>query len=563
MADNTRHSTLLPTVAVLMVVGLAVYITWFIAPHFEDHFAMYKMIVYETNTGLTKNFHYINDIMGWETLLGKLQLAYPAISWWSVAVGGTVLLCSMCMAFMLGRAAAQNRLPLSLWLMLMTLILIFTGWNVFWLHHNRAAFAMASVGVLGSLLQSGSHGFYYTLKRIGWVAVFAAGICWRFEAGVAAFVLLAPLCFLSTPFRWSSIRAKVGLHTLTVLGFIAVYLFKTTVQPDFYYSIEPEVEYELMNRRNTVPLSQMQTAQDSIRYSAVNEYWMLGDVEQTSAAFMRSLIPKPEGFFHRFFFFLHQSRSSSPTISYTEAVAQYGIVLINFLVLMWLMWSKRQKWVALFLTAYILFAVLLLSVSFRVEGLQRVTQPFLQLLVMAICLVTVVSYRAGTSRFWTVLSVLVTVLNLNYLHSELKMMDEISTNLKKTEAHIREQTAQYIDRSARPYVLPFMDFTIFNTGVFTPYNGFNGKQLLFFEYGQFSASPNFLATISRATGCKELDFKCRLQFLQNHRKEFIVIGTEQRLAFIEEYAQKMYKLPLTLRTTQRQHLIGNTYLWLP
>lgn len=278
MADNTRHSTFLPTVAVLMVVGLAVYITWFIAPHFEDHFAMYKMIVYETNTGLTKNFHYINDIMGWETLLGKLQLAYPAISWWSVAVGGTVLLCSVWMAFMLGRAAAQNRLPFSLWLMLMTLILIFTEWNVFWLHHNRAAFAMASVGVLGSLLQSGSHGFNYTLKRTGWVAVFAAGICWRFEAGVAAFVLLAPL---------------------------------------------------------------------------------------------------------------------------------------------------------------------------------------------------------------------------------------------------------------------------------------------FFEYGQFSASPNFLATIGRATGCKELDFKCWLQFLQNHRKQFIVIGTEQGLAFIEEYAQKMYKLPLTLRTTQRQHLIGNTYLWLP
>ena len=213
--------------------------------------------------------------------------------------------------------------------------------------------------------------------------------------------------------------------------------------------------------------------------------------------------------------------------------------------------------------AYIAFSMLLLALSFSIENLQRVTQPFLLLLSTAMFFIAVIRYRPIKIPAVLLLASLVTALNVYYLVKEISTMQLVTADMLQTEARTKEQIKKYVDESDRPYLLPFMDFSIFNTGVFTPYNGFKGKRLLFFEFGQFSASPPLLQTITSVTGCPADDFKCRLFFLQQHRHEFILIATPQRLAFIEEYARVMYGLELSFLQAQKKYLSDNTYLWIP
>lgn len=558
-----KIGVLLPAVTVCALFIIAFYILWMVTPHFEDHFAMYKMFIYETNTGLTFNFHYMNDIMGWETLLGKIQKALPSISWWSVAVLASVIFPVAMLMGMLGRTAVRSQFPISVWVMLCMFVFIFFIWNIFWVHHNRAAFSLAALGVLGGILQPFKKNPVHGLIRMGWTLVFTAGICWRFEAGIVAFLLLSPLCLLSEELPIKLLLYKILLPALVVTGFIGVYIVKTNIQPDFYYTIEPEVEYELMNRRNIAPISTMQTAKDSMRYRAVNEHWMLGDIQQTNALFIRSLIPKPEGFIHRFFFFLKGSNRPAPEAPVTEMVFTYGILLLNFAVLLWLLWLQKRKRAMLFMLGYVAFAILLLSLSFRVDQLQRVTQPFLLLLSIAMFAIAVMRYRAVNARalWWTAAAV--SILNIYLLVNELSLMRHYSVSLLQTEKNMRAQIAGHIDASERRFVLPLMDFSIFNTGVFTPYNGFKGKRLLFYEFGQFSATPPLLQTIRNITACPGDDFKCRLEYLQQNRSDFIIISTPQRLAFMEEYARVMYGVELNMQLAQKVCLNDNVYLWFP
>lgn len=553
----------IPAITMLTISVITVYIFVYVIPHFEDHFAMYKMFIYETNTGLTLNFHYMNDIIGWETILGKLQHSWPSVSWWSVAVLSSVVFPVTIMLGILSYRAVNSHLPAPVWAMLCTLVLVFYVWNIFWVHHNRAAFSLAALGLLGGILQPLKKSPAYGLMRLGWALVFTAGICWRFEAGIATFLLLAPLCILSEELPIKARLSKILIPTLIVTGFTGVYLVKTNIHPDFYYTIEPEVEYELMNRRNIVPISTMVTAQDSMRYRAVNEYWMLGDIQQTNASFIRSLIPKPEGFFHRFLFFLKNSNRPASEVPVATVLFTYGILLLNFAVLFWFLWLQKRKYEGVFMLGYVAFAVLLLSLSFRVDELQRVTQPFLLLLCIAMFAIAVMRYRAVNVRGLRWVAAVVFMLNIVYLINQVSMMTSYSAPLLQTEKYMRAQIGRHIDTSERRFVLPFMDFSIFNTGVFMPYNGFKGKRVLFYEFGQFSATPPLLQTIRNITGCPGDDFKCRLEFLKQMRSDFIIISTPQRLAFMEEYARIMYGVELNILSAKKVCLNDNVFIWFP
>ena len=547
---------LLPVILIFAVIKL-------IGLHFEDHFAMYKMIVYETRD-LTKNFHYMNDIMGWETAIGKMQHLFPSISWWSVFVTGSVAGSFILLHFIILKKSIAHGHPSVFTGFLLSLLWLFFFWNLFWVHHNRAAFFLAGSSLLCSTAYSEAekNRSYYWKNQLLFL-VFAAGVFWRMEAGIVSFLLLLPMLALRTSFNFKNFFRAYGAHTAFIIILLSVYFFKTYYHPDFYYALEPETEYELSARGNVVPLSAMKTPQDSMKYIAVTKNWMLGDIQTTTPGYIRSLISKPSDQMHRYFFFLFPKSGTRTEINLSSFFVSNTLLLLNLLFLLCLFAFARVWRSALLLSGYALFGIVLLLSSFTVEGMNRVIEPFIFLLVAAVILVANERLQFKAHPAFSAGCLLLTLINLSALGKETLNARSLSNELCRNESDTRQKTDKYINTSGRSIVLPVMDFSVFNTGVFVPYNGFPGKKLLFFEYGQFSASPHFLKTIAAATGCTETDFGCRLRYLNDHKENFIVIARPKVVDFMEQYARKMYDIPLQLKRGSSVELNEETTIWFP
>jgi hypothetical protein len=534
-----------------------------IGPHFdEQHF--WKMLMYE-GAGYGKDFHGRNDLIGWQQLFQWLYQLKPQISWYPMAI---LLLCSVSNSLFIKIIYTNVRhqnipWPVTLTIYL-TLLALLVG-NVLMLHHNRPAFLMCGSALLASciVISDGSN-------KVHWLFFFwfAGGFLFRFEAGLATLVALAPLPFLlKDGLTVNQTLRTFWPHIALAAAVVSVHLYHTANNSSFYYGIEPDVEYELSDRGRVMPLAQMRTAADSAKYEAITRHWMLGDTQITTPKFMRSLVDKPQGAWHRFLFFLYPSGEKkdgwSPKLC--GLWKAYWPVFSLMLVLWVLAAAYAPLESSLKLILFLLFSLAILSSSFSVNSLGRVTEPMMGVLAAAFCAATLrlQNWPHLSVRMRTLFSATMAALAVSFIVPRLAEAVNVSRKLVEDEQVISERVSAMMDTSQRSMVLPLMDFTATNTPALEPFQGFGNKQLLLVEAGQFSGNFHFNRTIAEVTGCPMYDFACRMRFVARHRKDIIIIARQGSIQMLERYMAAVHDEPIQILPAQEVHLHGNTFFYLP
>lgn len=543
---------------------------WVWNPHFEESFSQWKLIM-GMSQSYTRNYTHFNDTFLLQHVFEWLYGVNSAISWFPLALWLVSYIASGAIFYLLWRYSRQRQTPLLLTFLLLLAAMVLLSANWLWIHHNRTAFL---VGLWGSLLLV--YGVRNTQKPTRWKwaagSLFLIGLSmlFRAEAGVAVTLLLLPsvlYIYITVPSRWTW-----GLLPLLPVALALCYFFyQAENNPDFRWRLEPDVEHELMDRHNHAPFTPHATWADSVRQYAVAQQWMLGDVQKNDAAYIRSLINKPDTRIHRYFFFLLATTGPTYTPPLLHRFAGFAEANTLFLLLLgFLFLTAAGRWwcaARLHMALFGGIVLVLLAGSFTVHQFNRITQPLLAVTFCWAMFLWLHSFNATNTTFGIgqrLIRAALMVLAIVYIGYSFTKHTYTARAENRLEALIEKRLHTVLQKyPQRKWVLTAANYTAYKTPALQPFTGFGNKTLLIPEIGQYSANPAFLQTIANLTGCPPTDFKCRMQFIDAHKSETIIIATEKRLHLYETYMQAVYGVQLNWSSAPRIHLAGDTYFWLP
>lgn len=533
----------------------------FITPSFEEDFCKWKLIMFSSQT-FTKDIHHLNDLVFWQDVLQFLYARNVNIAWFSIFL---VILSSASFIIIINvyiSLAAKIKLDFLISFSLFLFIATSYNSNILWLHHNRVSFIMCSAALAVRFYTL----IYYGIKQYKTKALvifsfiwFVGGLCIRPEAAIATLILFIIMFFFYLNFSvYKTLKAVWG-YGVFVLFFIAAYWHNISNSNEFYYSLEPNVEYEIVDRRNVIALSEMKNAIDSARYKAVAEQWMLADVKQTPPAFIKSLICKKgckdncnKSTISSFFPVLNSNQ-----FEFLIAENSYVLLLLIFLPI----FSLRKTKLAI---PIVLMGLVLISLSFSVNVLMRVVQPMLFVLCLITLLLTMAKGVFANLNNRPFILLLLFTSGTTLLYSEIRMNIGKGGYIKKTHGEVQAKVDEILSRyPLRKTVVIMNDYTPFNTGTFLPFTGFNGKKIIITEFGQFSGNAAFLNANGKMSNCASNDFRCKMEYLNNHKTDLILIGKRQRLDFYSYYLKAVYGMDWYMTNGHSEHLYEETFFWIP
>jgi len=520
------------TAAVNFVLICFLFLSYYvITPQFEETFFMWKLIMYAADT-FTKDFHHLNDVILWQDLLQCLQRIDSSIPWYPVLLtffsGLSFLLLSNILLAISFRRSCSPFLSLTFLLLLAVAYMP----NILWMHQNRTAFMMSGSAlclIYFAALYVSAAG---KKKALYWIGViwFAGGLCFRPEAAIAIFLLF----FVYALFFQQRVQLlkMLLIPFLLIAVFFSAYQVNIRINPSFYYQLEPDTEYEIVDKRNVVPIAAMKNARDSARYTAITSYWMLADVKQTPPSFIKSLIQRsndisPDKRWHLFL-----SRLNPET--YRLLVDENLFTILAFVLLL-CMPHKSRKVSLLMLCC----GAMLMSLSFTVNIYLRVVQPLL-FIIFGFLLFHFFHYGPKL-RFSHSVHFAIVLSAIGLLTLSFRSHHHQAVSIKQTQQHIKQTIDQVLARyQKRSMVVIAGDFIPFNTGAFNAHTGFEGKKLLVTEFGQFSGNPAFLASAGKVTGCSATDFVCKMEYIQQQQDNIILFGKKKNISFYSQYLRAVY-----------------------
>lgn len=550
----------------IFVVLVAILITspFIIGSHHDGNGFLWVLIFGESGNYMA-DFNRFNDFNFIDRLIEFGVMLNYNFPWYALVAFAISLFASLGLLFILYQLI---RIHFQLWFG--TAVMLFCGF-VLWgsltfVHYNRAAFLISFLSIL-SILSLQLYPLTVVHSRmlliVSWL-LFLLGICLRAEAAVVVLIMAIPLIGLVWYKKTKRVLASVVPVFFVVIAFWGYYLYTISTSTEFYYNIEPEIEYEIMDRKNVVPLAQMLNGADSVRYLAATS-WFLGDVEQVTPKFMRGIIQKPKDITHKYFFFSTTNFFSrfNPQILWQLKYYWWWLLLLLLLPLYLFLAGANKTYVAVLMAFYAIGGVLLFQ-SLTISALPRVVEPVLAVLATGGAWVGLQAKTPHAQRgIAKILAGVLLLLSICIGVNVFCHQQKLAARATAAEQKLNRIAHDFLFNHNRKYVLLTGDWSIVNTGFWKQYEGFKNKTLLLFEAGQFSANPAFLSTNARLTGCPPTDFKCRIQFADTHKNETIFIATEKRLKLYETYMQAVYGVQLNWSSAPRIHLAGDTYFWLP
>ena len=517
---------------------------------------MWKLIMYASDS-YTRDFHHLNDVVLWQDILQFLQSRNQFVPWYPLFLTffssfSFVLINSFILRVLLLRNKNYRH---AFFLLVLSSVAFMP--NLLWIHQNRTAFIMSGAGLLLSLYP---HFFTYSssfkkqlLSAFG-VLWFFGGVCFRPEAGFASFILFIPFYFFVT--RQVSSLLRLSPHFILLVGFFLTYQWNIWFNPTFYYQLEPDVEYQIVDNRNVIPLSAMQNARDSARYKAVADEWMLADVKQTTPAFIKSLICDKKTQSCR----ADDGKSGSMLNREFIRLIVWENLFALFSILLLFVISCRSRYIILFL---LLFGFSFMAISFSVNIYLRVVQPML-FLICTFLIIFLVRRKANILCVGTrkALNVLIFSALFLFCLSFSKHYDQ-SVQMRVTQNQIRSRLKQVLQvHKDRRHIVITGDFTPFNTGAFSDCTDFEGRKILITEFGQFSGNPAFLYFGAKQSGCDSVDFLCKMKYIENIKGDVILFASKRKLFFYNKYLRDVYGFTWGLTGTYH-HLADDSYAFLP
>jgi hypothetical protein len=167
------------------------------------------------------------------------------------------------------------------------LICTFISTSLIYIHLGREAILIMSTSLLLFF------DYYQTDKKKPKVLIvsFFIGCLMRVSLGVFVLSAISFLAFLYTRDLKKTLLL-FRLHWLLAMACLSIILIYKFYSNNPAVVIEQTYEYALMDRGAIVPLSEMRSAGDTIRYEALTRYFLISDSAQISLNFIKQVVDK-------------------------------------------------------------------------------------------------------------------------------------------------------------------------------------------------------------------------------------------------------------------------------
>lgn len=541
----------------LVSLAILLFFVFIVHGHFDPEVYYVKMVV-ALGKSLTLDYFQWNDLFLLFEAFSWINTLFPSIPWYTLFVVIPTWL-SIILALNTVWFLAYNK-ALSLWLRigLPLLLLILFLPNIFWIHHNRTAFLLsASAIVVIQMIPS------FDLSKIkSWslyflaFSVFIFGFLMRIEAGIVSTIICVSSLTILNYKAFSSWFKRILPILAVVVCSLIYYNYQVQHNDSFYYQIEPDLEYEIVNRRNIIDIDKMTSSVDSARYLAVAHNWMLGDIKANPPSYIKSLIKNNSSS-------LRNNVKDIKWYLFTDLLRHRGHYLLMPILLLGLGVYKKSK-KQLLITSFTLLSVLgFLALSFSVDAFARVYEPLLFIMNFLV----VIGYcwlMEPNQNKHLVVSLVVPLFGIITMLVQFNNYYQIHQSLLQTETSVSQTIEeQIINDNSRQYIVVLGDFALFNLPPFEAYQAFPDKQLFLPDFGQFTGCVGIQSTQQEASGCDEGDFSCFFSFLKAHKEEVILVASARKIAFIDYYLNTVYDLELNFSSSESYQLENESYIWKP
>lgn len=518
-------------VTFLFILGISLVSTQYV--FFEDNNVLANMLFSGGNGQPPFTDFYKIDFIGWENIIGWLYTIFPTTPWYGYIIYSFTWICIGILLFNVYlRITRQENIHSSLFPFV--LILVSATYSITQLHHNRVAFLLCG-SALFTVFNKRSFGkfgatFYFLLLNY---LLFFIGALLRPDAGLGTILLMVPIFFmLGLPSnRISILKGQFAFTAIAILVF-GYTQWHTYTTKSYHTSLEPNLEYEILEKRNVVPLSEMKTGADSARYLAAKS-WFIADSAGLPISFLKSIILKNNAFQSRSVYFLNGIKSIKEIRYEVE-------ILVKSSKYLWLIFTGVCIWASFLMFSFIPLFVylwvicLVVYMSAAINAVARNVDPML-LLSITVVLLSIVQYREPFNKKYTIIEFLVSILlflGMSYwVIAQKKQKDIVVANNKHLYETIKNSSYKNVFLLVPLEYYPISPF--FNPKLL------DGKHLPIIEFGQYIHTAQGKKMVASSCGCKNEKFIDRFDALKL-KGDLLIVSTEVRLDLYKYYLKKVY-----------------------
>jgi hypothetical protein len=366
--------------------------------------------------------------------------------------------------------------------------------------------------------------------RLVGIVLFTWGFLIRTESGIVCLFLVS-VYTLFTHYKPSpKTVAQLFLPWLIALSVFANIQGKIMAGNTYYDRIEPDVEYQILERNNMIPLSAMTNAKDSARYLAAKS-WMISDSVNISPDFLRSLLTNNNPFMLPSSVIINSIKAlveESPALPLLFALV---IVLLIFYAL-----KERKPEILLLITIYLI--PLLLPIV-TVKAVARHIEPF----ILVSCVLLFFYSKKSiplTPKKMNVAIAVVFLFAIALLHQNYRLSNQYNVKYQEARNFLQEHKKTLENK----YVLNFSGLDIIHAPVFE-IPALNFKYINP-EMAQLSYVPAGRRAMHEMFPCDYYDYRCRVIHILSRKDNTLVLCSNYGFETYRNYLDKVHGIHLEM-----------------
>ncbi|MCO5233284.1 MAG: hypothetical protein M9888_06075 [Chitinophagales bacterium] len=532
--NSQKRKTLITHIVLMVVYATTVYLTSGVVLE-----AVTQKVAYFMSTSFFPEPFIqfgLKDYIGVNYIYKFLFSIAPHINWYPLSFFVLQLILGISIVYILiFKFYLPQKTALTIQVLTSSSILTMLFIQQIFLEHNSTSLLYGAVGVWLLILYQAR-----TLQYIIGCLFLIISVAYRPEATTGVLLLFVPILIL---FRLKTIKLDL-IHLspvfLLLFSYYLLFIYKTSFSDEMYYQLEPDFEYEIMDRRNVVPISAMTSQNDAIKYEMVNA-WLLCDPDTLDAKFIRSIINKEN---------VNAKYNIASIFSNTKNIRQNlkkvfsSIEFISLLfIMLTLLVAIENKWRGI-IKSLIYLSFILAIIIFNIASIDtQLDRLFFQTII------TIASINLAFSIFTTNKKV-----RLNILHSLLIfslpitlylkspfIINKIKQNNENIYEHLND--INVINSFSENIVVYMGSHDIFNchTSILNIHPIFNSKKVIDFRMAQYYDTQNHRNILSSIVGIQNPSYIDILNFIDENRDHIMVIGSPDIMKVWTGYNQFIYQ----------------------
>lgn len=429
------------------------------------------------------------------------------------------------------------------------------GDSIVHINHERTAFLMTATGLL----------LYEHDERRGWLniaiyfTIYLAGVLLRMHAASIVFALLALHNYLNGQSLRRLIK-RYAAHILVLFLCLGVYHYDKIAEPHLGKSIELKYEWAITDKNSLIPISEMKTNEDSVKYLAVSQF-LLTDTANINETFLSRVVVLDE-YFSDFFSLKEWRRSLINTVS-TMAVFSGTLLLLYLIIIITLIAKFNYGLLRHLLIAHVFYWFIILFLGVTVELQERFLSPMLAILCMLSFMRCLPVLAGNKNPKWIWLMTAGALLSLG---ASLYYINGSAMRYKENEAK-HEELIQRIEKYGETntvIILGAVEF-LFSNNPFkrvrqSAYSNTLFPDLLWYTHYNFGQKK----VIDRY-GFSPLNYKAFCSFLKENYQMIVVLSEleddkNSRIALYQKYLGALYDFHFSVSPIPGEgNFNGNTF----